>query len=196
MPRTAAENERIRHETRDHILTIARELFYSKGYHATSIEQVAQQAAISKGLLYHYFKGKEDLLAALVDGRITDLLLVMHQAVAQPTPVQQIQHIVEGALADVCRQPEAFRFEINLLTQPKLDPVVAKYTQRLTDERIRLFQVQTQMFDQLGVANPHQRSLYFSSTLQGIALTFATYPNTFPLDEIQALVIAEFCPSL
>lgn len=167
-------------------------LFLNKGYHATLIEDIAKQAQISKGLLYHYFKGKEEVLAALVDRRIGDLLFVMNAAVAKPTPQEQIRHIVEGALADVQRQPEVFRFYLNLFTQPRLDPVVAKYSQKLMDEQSKQFQVQTEMFTELGVPNPRQRSLYFSSTLQGMMLMFATYPHTYPLDEMKAQIIAEF----
>ena len=196
MPRTPAENERIRRATREQILKVTRELFFTKGYYATSIDDVAKTAQISKGLMYHYFKGKEELLAALVDSRIDDLLLVMNAAVAKKTPIEQIRQIIEGALEDVRRQPEAFRFELNLLTQPELDPVAAKYSQKLSDERAKQFVVQTEMFKNLGVANPKRRSLYFSSTLQGITLMFATYPDSFPLDEVKAQMIVEFCSDL
>jgi hypothetical protein len=61
------------------------------------------------------------------------------------------------------------------------------------DEQARQFEVQTKMFEKLGVENPPQRSLYFSSTLQGIMLMFSTYPKNFPLDAVKAQVIAEFC---
>ncbi|RED35497.1 TetR family transcriptional regulator [Brevibacillus brevis] len=40
----------------DHKPTLT--LFIKKGYHATSIDDVAKQAEISKGLLYDYYKGK------------------------------------------------------------------------------------------------------------------------------------------
>jgi AcrR family transcriptional regulator len=193
MPRTPEENERIRRATTEHILETALILFCSKGYYSTSIEDVAKQAQISKGLLYHYFKGKEEVLAALVDIRINDVLVVMNAAKTKSTPAEQIRHIAEGALDDVQQKPEVFRFYLNLFTQPKLDPVVAKYSQKLMDEQARQFEVQTEMFCKLGVANPRQRSLYFSSTLQGIMLMFSTYPQSFPLDAVKAQVIAEFC---
>jgi AcrR family transcriptional regulator len=193
MPRTPEENDRIRRATQAQILQATRDLFLSKGYYSTSIEDIAKQAQISKGLLYHYFKGKEDLLAAMVEVRLSDLLTVMNTAAAKATPVEQIRQIAEGALDDVWRQPEVFRFYLNLFTQPRLDPVVAKYTQRLMDEQAKQFEVQTQMFTKLGVAHPRQRSLYFSSTLQGIMLMFSTYPKSFPLDKVKAQVIAEFC---
>jgi AcrR family transcriptional regulator len=196
MPRTPEENERIRRATTEHILETALILFCSKGYYSTSIEDVAKQAQISKGLLYHYFKGKEEVLAALVDIRINDVLVVMNAAKTKSTPAEQIRHIAEGALDDVQQKPEVFRFYLNLFTQPKLDPVVAKYSQKLMDEQARQFEVQTEMFCKLGVANPRQRSLYFSSTLQGIMLMFSTYPQSFPLDAVKAQVIAEFCGEL
>jgi AcrR family transcriptional regulator len=193
MPRTPAENDRIRRATTEQILKIALNLFCEKGYYSTPIEEIARQADISKGLLYHYFKSKAEVLGALVDIRINDVLVVMNAAKTKPTPTAQIQHIAEGALADVQKQPDVFRFYLNLFSQPKLDPVIATYSQKLMDEQSRQFQVQTEMFENLGVENPRQRSLYFSSTLQGIMLMYSTYPQTISLDVLKAQVIAEFC---
>lgn len=193
MPRTAAENNRIRRTTTEQILKTALSLFCEKGYHSTSIEEIARQADISKGLLYHYFKSKAEVLGALVDSRISDVLVVMDAAKTKTTPAMQLQHIAEGALADVRKQPDVFRFYLNLFSQPKLDPVIATYSQKLMDEQSRQFEVQTEMFKTLGVENPRQRSLYFSSTLQGIMLMYSTYPQSFPLDVVKAQTIAEFC---
>jgi AcrR family transcriptional regulator len=193
MPRTPAENDRIRRTTTEHILKTALSLFCEKGYYSTSIADIAKQAEISKGLLYHYFESKEELLAALVEIRINDVLTVMNAAKAKSTPLAQIRHIVEGALDDVRQKPAVFQFYLNLFSQPTLDPIVAKYSQQLRDEQAKQFQVQTEMFEKLGVENPRQRSLYFSATLQGIMLMFSTYPKTFPLNAIKARVIAEFC---
>jgi AcrR family transcriptional regulator len=193
MPRTPAENDRIRRETMDRILATSLQLFCEKGYYATSIEEIAKQAQISKGLLYHYFRSKEEVLSALVDRRIEDVLVVMNAAKRKRTPAAQIRHIVEGALADVEQQPEVFRFYLNLFSQPKLDLSVANASQKLMEEQARQFEVQTTMFEKLGIENPRVRSLYFSSTLQGIMLMYSTYPTTFPLAAVKAQVIAEFC---
>lgn len=193
MPRTPEENDRIRRATTEQILNTALSLFCEKGYYSTSIEDIAKQAQISKGLLYHYFKSKEEVLSALVEIRIQDVLIVMNAAKTKSTPAKQIRHIADGALDDVRRQPEVFRFYLNLFTQPRFDPVVAKYTQKLMDEQARQFEVQTEMFKALGVENPRLRSLYFSSTLQGIMLMYSTYPKSFPLNQVKAQIIAEFC---
>jgi AcrR family transcriptional regulator len=193
MPRTPAENDRIRRATKEQILSTALSLFCEMGYYASSIGDIANRAQISKGLLYHYFKSKEEVLAALVERRINDVLMVMNAAATKPMPDLQIEHIATGALDDVRRQPDVFRFYLNLFSQPKFDPTVAKYAQQLMDEQARQFEIQTEMFHQLGVSNPRLRSLYFSATLQGAMLMFSTYPDSFPLDAIRAQIITEFC---
>lgn len=53
------------------ILTTARELFFTKGYDATSINDIISAIGIAKGTFYHYFDSKEDLIVALAD-QITD----------------------------------------------------------------------------------------------------------------------------
>lgn len=193
MPRTSAENERIRRATHARILDAAMALFLAKGYHATSVDDVARAADVSKGLLYHYVAGKESLLAALVDRRIDDLLAVMRGAAAQDDAATGLRHIVEGAVDNVRQHPEVFRFYLNLSTQPRRDMVVATHAERLNRAYAAQFEVQTALFARLGVAEPRGRSLYFSSTLQGIMLLYATYPEGYPLDAVKAHVLAEFC---
>lgn len=53
------------------ILTTARGLFFSKGYDATSVNDIIGAVGIAKGTFYHYFNSKEDLMIALAD-QITD----------------------------------------------------------------------------------------------------------------------------
>lgn len=49
-----------------HILAAARELFDSHGFHQTSMAELAAAAQVSVGQIYRLFKGKEDIIAALV----------------------------------------------------------------------------------------------------------------------------------
>ncbi|MFC1887216.1 TetR/AcrR family transcriptional regulator [Candidatus Cloacimonadota bacterium] len=46
---------------RNYVAGIARELFFSRGYENTSIDEIARTAQMSKSTLYNYVKGKEDL---------------------------------------------------------------------------------------------------------------------------------------
>lgn len=193
MPRTQEENERIRQQAKAKIREAAIDLFMRKGYHATSIDDVSKHADVSKGLLYNYYKGKEELLSAMVEARIGELIQVMEKAEALETPAEQLKHIVEGAVDNVRRSPEVFRFYLHLQTQPEADETVAKYGKLLIEESARQFQIQCRMFEKLGASDPVARSLYFSSALQGIMLMISTYPDQFPVEAMKRQIIEDFC---
>jgi AcrR family transcriptional regulator len=53
------------------IMAAARELFLSKGYHETTLEEIARQAEFGKGTLYNYFSSKEELFQAIT-GQLFD----------------------------------------------------------------------------------------------------------------------------
>ena len=71
-PKTVTQNKIIREERRSHILKVALNIFGDEGYHASSINRIAKEANISKGLIYTYFESKEDLLKTLIFD-LTDL---------------------------------------------------------------------------------------------------------------------------
>ena len=53
--------------TRERLVDSARELFWARGYEATSVADILERAEVHSGSLYHFFGGKEDLLLAVVD---------------------------------------------------------------------------------------------------------------------------------
>lgn len=55
--------------SREQILDTAEELFGDQGYRATSLQQVAEQCEFSVGALYQFFRGKEELLRAVMERR-------------------------------------------------------------------------------------------------------------------------------
>ncbi|GGB38799.1 hypothetical protein GCM10011409_15360 [Lentibacillus populi] len=195
MPRTKKENARIRQMTKEKIRTAAMEFFIKRGYHATSISEIAKHAGISKGLLYNYYKGKEQLLAAMVEIRIGEVVEVMETAKGIEKPNEQLKHIVEGAIENVFQRPEIFRFYLHLQTQPEADQELIKYSNLLIKENARQFEFQCEIFEKLNVKEPRKRSLYFSSMLQGTMLMISTYPEQFPKEEIKKQILSEFCDS-
>jgi AcrR family transcriptional regulator len=58
---------------RGEILDVAGTLFRSRGYGATSVDEIVRSAGIAKGTFYYYFKSKEDILAALARQMVTQM---------------------------------------------------------------------------------------------------------------------------
>ena len=193
MPRTPEENDRIRQASKEKIRAAAMELFMKQGYYATSISDIAKQAGISKGLLYNYYKGKEELLSEMVEARIKEVVEVMEEAFSLNSPREQLEHIINGAIDNIHQKPEIHRFYLHLQTQPEADEELKKYSHLIIEENARQFEFQCKIFESMGEKEPRKRSLYFSSVLQGIMLMISTYQQGFPVEEIKNQIIKEFC---
>ncbi len=72
-PRSSAQFGEMREEKKTLIMNAALEHFSNIGFHATTISHIARHAGISKGLMYNYFKSKEDLLAAIINRSLTEI---------------------------------------------------------------------------------------------------------------------------
>ena len=67
------ENKRTLVRTKE-ILSVATRLFVTQGYEATSMNQIREEAGISKGLIYHYFKDKDELFDHVIASLVQDAL--------------------------------------------------------------------------------------------------------------------------
>jgi AcrR family transcriptional regulator len=108
-PMTQKKRERRPAERPEEIATAALRLFCQKGYHATSIDEIAQAAGVTKGAVYHHFDSKEDLLQTAMTTFFDD---AFQQAMAseaeefKPDPVVQVRALLRAA-AELWTKPEA-----------------------------------------------------------------------------------------
>ncbi|HUQ61722.1 TetR/AcrR family transcriptional regulator [Lentzea sp.] len=61
-------------ERREQLLDVSRALFAEKGFEATSIEEIAHRASVSKPVVYEHFGGKEGIYAVVVDREMRRLM--------------------------------------------------------------------------------------------------------------------------
>jgi AcrR family transcriptional regulator len=54
-------------ERKGELVTVARQLFFTRGYAKTTITDIIENAEVSKGLFYYYFGSKEEILDAIVN---------------------------------------------------------------------------------------------------------------------------------
>jgi AcrR family transcriptional regulator len=77
-------------QRRGQLLDIGRELFAQRGYEATSIEEIAAHADVSKPVVYEHFGGKEGLYAVVVDREMQLLLERFTSALSAPGPPREM----------------------------------------------------------------------------------------------------------
>ncbi len=69
-PRNEEQNALIKDERREQILSAALKVFATRGFAATKISDIVSAGGMSHGLVYHYFKSKEDIFFELVSRAI------------------------------------------------------------------------------------------------------------------------------
>jgi AcrR family transcriptional regulator len=80
---------------RAEVVEAAARVFAARGYHATSIDDLLEATGLTRGGLYHYMDGKQDLLLAVLDDLMAPLLERTRASVAEPaTPEQHLRAIV------------------------------------------------------------------------------------------------------
>lgn len=88
-------------ETRQALLTAARNLFVERGYHNVGVRDFAAAAGVTRGALYYYFPDKESVFLAVIDSmqkkRIAEAT-IRHQAIDRPDPWTEFRQDIQIAL--------------------------------------------------------------------------------------------------
>jgi len=132
---------------RAQLIEIAKEVFAKRGYEATSVEEIAARAKVSKPIVYEHFGGKEGLYAVLVDREMEHVVQLISQAIASGTPRQRVESAALAFLTYVRDQPDGF---LVLSRDAPLTLVHGGMSSLLNDVAERVADVFTSTFKQAG----------------------------------------------
>ena len=93
---------------RTQLIEIARAVFAKRGYEATSVEEIAARAKVSKPIVYEHFGGKEGLYAVLVDREMDYVVTRISEAITAGTPRERVERAALAFLSYVRDQPDGF----------------------------------------------------------------------------------------
>ena len=92
------EQRRSQHQdlSRSQLLDAAEEVFGRKGFHETTLKEVAELAEFSVGSVYSFFENKEDLYVSVFVRRGDEYMPALREVVASDTdPVEQLHHLID-----------------------------------------------------------------------------------------------------
>ncbi len=95
-------------ERRAQLIEVGRGVFAKRGYEATSVEEIAERARVSKPIIYEHFGGKEGLYAVIVDREMDYVVRRITEAISTGTPRARIERAVLTFLDYVKNEPEGF----------------------------------------------------------------------------------------
>ncbi|TFZ45626.1 TetR/AcrR family transcriptional regulator [Stenotrophomonas maltophilia] len=107
------------------ILQAALQCFLVKGFHQTSMRDIAQAAGVSLGNLYNHFPGKEAIILAVAVAESEELAPLMQQLVSADGDRAQVLVFLRDFHA-LCRQPEWAMLAVEVLAESARNPAVAE----------------------------------------------------------------------
>jgi len=123
-------------ERRAQLLALARSAFSHRAYDDVSIDDLAREAKISKGLLYHYFPTKRDLYVAGLSQIADELVAAVTDLPPDAAPLDRMRTSLHAYLEHIARHGRAF---VSLMrggigSDPEVAEVIDGVRSRLFDQ--------------------------------------------------------------
>ncbi|MDQ7028361.1 MAG: TetR/AcrR family transcriptional regulator [Ardenticatenia bacterium] len=114
---------------REELLVVAARLFSRKGYHATSMQDIADELNILRGSLYHYIESKEGLLYELMELGIQTLMERVRPIVESDLPPdEKLARLIQQHTVTIASYPDfmaVFLHELKSLSPPRRERILA-----------------------------------------------------------------------
>ena len=102
-------------DSRDEILKAAIRLFARRGFHETSMSEVAREAHVSKALIFWHFKTKEELFLAVLNRLLEPYFIDFAEEAGRWTSARRLRRLVESYLLFVRDNASSVRFFLGQL---------------------------------------------------------------------------------
>lgn len=189
MPRSPSANDAIRLATRQRLLDAAMRCFASKGFAGTSIRDIAQAAGVATGLLYTHFDSKDTLLLSVFAQSMQQVQSTFAEALNPAPGEQPVATLVRAAVRTVRAHLPFWQLSYALRHQPEvlgtLGPALEAWQQDIV-QHLRLI-----LADQA----TETEALALFAQIDGLCQHFAANPETYPVDEVAEVVIAQWIGS-
>ncbi len=163
---------------RQKLFDAATRLFAAQGFDATTVEQITAEAGVSKGLVYNYFRSKEELLVALLDHATSKMTAVAGTLGHEGELEEVLAAFVDDYLGFLERERQFLALQLSLMTTPALRKFVAGPQARRAGELLELV---ARWFRRANVRQPKSKARVLLAMLDGVALHYLVVFERYPL---------------
>jgi AcrR family transcriptional regulator len=175
-PKVSAQDTQSQ-DSRDEILKAAIHLFANRGFHETSMSEVAREAKVSKALIFWHFKTKEDLFLAVLNRLLEPYFIDFAEEAQQLDERHQILKLVELYILFVRDNASSVRFfGVQMLREQKLSDALGEQVMRLySSYRAMLVELISRAREKglcETVLSPETAAAFIVSALNGLLIEF------------------------
>lgn len=189
MPRSAAQYKQIRKEKRELILDTALELFAEKGFHTTSVEQIAKKAGISKGLTYNYFESKNAILDAILKTGFDAIYAHFDIDNDGVLSYNEFEFFIRKSFIAMTENRSFWKLYFSLMMQPV---VTETYINTYAETSANLSEMLIRFLTEQGSTDPMKDILMVSSLVKGAYLILVTSPGFFDENKFTDTILEGF----
>ncbi|HKT04487.1 MAG TPA: TetR/AcrR family transcriptional regulator [Rugosimonospora sp.] len=154
-------------QRREQLIAIGRQLFAERGFDATSIEEIASRAKVSKPVVYEHFGGKEGLYAVVVDREVRALLDRLSTALTGGHPHELLEQAALALLDYIEGETDGFRV---LVRESPVMSATGSFSSVLNDVAHQVEHILGAEFKQRSY-DPRLAELYSQALVGMVALT-------------------------
>ncbi len=154
-------------QRREQLISVGRQIFAERGFDATSIEEIAARAKVSKPVVYEHFGGKEGLYAVVVDREVRALLDRITTALTAGHPRELLEQAALALLDYIETETDGFRV---LVRESPMLTAAGNFSSVLNDVAHQVEHILGAEFKQRGF-DPRLAELYSQALVGMVALT-------------------------
>ncbi|MFJ7405763.1 MULTISPECIES: TetR/AcrR family transcriptional regulator [unclassified Lysinibacillus] len=194
MPRTETQNLELREQRREEILNAALKVFSRRGMVATKISEIAKEANLSHGLMYHYFKSKEEIFTLLVQRAAKSSVQIIEKARHQEgTPLGKIKWMTDQILQSLSEGKQILLFLI-MIQASTSDTIPEEVKQLLTSKEFKSpvssllpLIIEGQQCNEIIQENPLKLAVSYYAFIQGFAINKLQWAEC-PIPEAELII--------
>jgi TetR/AcrR family acrAB operon transcriptional repressor len=177
--------------TKQNLLKAALEVFSRKGYAATRVEDIAKQANVTTGAIYHHFGGKGDLYVALIEDSSARANQLAFDIYEEGGTSAAILRRLLVRMFEFAEEDEEYRAVLELfLNTSDVSPELAQINQQILEGRRGLVQFLTDLIqngldegDFQAWVSPENTALALLGFMNGMGLIWLQDPEFFSIKE-------------
>jgi len=181
-PRSKELSKQMKADSRKAVVAAALELFAKKGFSATTADEIARKAKVSKGLIFTHFTTKQDILLAIVDEGLEWLFPTAFGKDDTRPPRDRFLALINAWFSVLKDEPLLIRLTLQL----NLDDAWHKLMKRKGKKYVEMYLGGLRdLITQLGSKNPDLDCYLIAIFFDGVAANYTVAPELFPIDAVK-----------
>lgn len=195
MGRNKELNDKMKEERREEILSNALRIFSTKGLSATKITDISSATGFSQGLIYHYYKSKEEIFTELIKTAFTRMNEACRYLEKLEIPSKEkINRAIEGLLKGISENENMAHYHL-LIAQATISEAIPEEARLIIKKESKIpYKIMTKIIAQaqkegsINNFDPEQLAMVFWTSIKGLAIHKAQQGKKFKTPDVKILM--------